>query len=57
MPRDIREKAIFWLGQSHGSGADYLKSLYDRLEDDELKEKVIFGVGAVAPARGPAAGC
>ncbi len=44
MPRDIREKAIFWLGQSHGSGADYLKSLYDRLEDDELKEKVIFGV-------------
>lgn len=44
MRREIREKAIFWLGQSNGSGADYLRGLYDRLDDDELKEKVIFGV-------------
>ena len=43
-PREIREKAIFWLGQSKGSGSGYLKSLYERLEDDELKQKVIFAV-------------
>jgi HEAT repeat protein len=45
MNRDIREKAIFWLGQRHGEGAEYLKGLYDRLDDDELREKVIFGIG------------
>jgi HEAT repeat protein len=43
-PRDLREKAIFWLGQSKGSGGAYLKGLYDRLDDDELKKKVIFAV-------------
>lgn len=43
-PREVREKAIFWLGQSKGGGAGYLKGLYERLDDDQLKEKVIFAV-------------
>jgi HEAT repeat protein len=49
-PREIREKAIFWLGQSKGSGSGYLKSLYARLEDDELKQKVIFAVSQAGSA-------
>lgn len=44
VPQNVREKAIFWLGQSKDGGSDYLRGLYDRLDDDELKEKVIFGV-------------
>ncbi|HSR42152.1 MAG TPA: HEAT repeat domain-containing protein, partial [Longimicrobiales bacterium] len=34
-PDELREQAIFWLGQSPG-GAGYLRSLYDRLEGREL---------------------
>lgn len=45
MNRDIREKAIFWLGQRHDDGLDYLKGLYDRLDDDQLRERVIFSIG------------
>ncbi len=41
---NVREKAIFWLGQSRDGGSEYLRGLYDRLTDDDLKEKVIFGV-------------
>ena len=44
-PREGREKAIFWLGQRRGSETgEYLRGLYTRLNDDELKEKVIFSV-------------
>lgn len=41
---NVREKAIFWLGQSRDGGSEYLRGLYDRLTDEDLKEKVIFGV-------------
>jgi HEAT repeat protein len=44
VPPTVREKSIFWLGQSRDGGSDYLRALYDRLDDDELKEKVIFAV-------------
>jgi HEAT repeat protein len=46
-PHNVREKAIFWLSQSRSAGIDYLKGLYDRLDDDDLREKVIFGVSQV----------
>jgi HEAT repeat protein len=49
-PREVREKAIFWLGQSKGGGAGYLKGLYERLDDDELREKVIFAVSQAGGA-------
>ena len=42
--RDIRGNAIFWLGQSKSGGGEYLRGLYTRLDDDELKDKVIFGI-------------
>jgi HEAT repeat protein len=49
---DVREKAIFWLGQRHDDGAAYLMGLYGRLNDDDLKEKVIFGIGQTHSAEG-----
>ena len=42
---DLREKAIFWLGQSHSQGnAEFLRTLYGNLKDQDLKEKVIFSL-------------
>ncbi|HJU88562.1 MAG TPA: HEAT repeat domain-containing protein [Gemmatimonadaceae bacterium] len=41
----LREKAIFWIGQrSSQENVDFLKGLYGRLDDQELKEKVIFSL-------------
>ncbi len=49
-PIAMREKAIFWLGQSKSGGPDYLRTLFARLENDALKEKAIF---AIAQSRRP----
>lgn len=46
----VREKAIFWLGQSRSGGSEFLRNLYPRLENDELREKAIF---AIAQSRRP----
>ncbi len=40
---DLRENAIFWLGQSDGGG-EYLQDLYGSVEGRSLKEKVIFAL-------------
>ena len=44
VPQELRENAIFWLGQSPGGG-EYLRDLYSTVDTDALKEKIIFGVG------------
>jgi HEAT repeat protein len=45
VPQRIREQAIFWLSQHRSAeNAAFLKSLFPRLENDELKEKVLFAV-------------
>ena len=42
---ELREQAIFWLGQKGGSeNADYLKALYSRVKSDQLKQKIIFSL-------------
>jgi HEAT repeat protein len=44
-PGDLREKAIFWIGQQPGNDkGEYLRSLYRRLNNVELKEKVLFAM-------------
>jgi HEAT repeat protein/TolA-binding protein len=50
--RHIREQAIFWLSQ-HGSPetAEFLKTLFPKLEDDELKEKVLFSFSQMRAAK------
>jgi HEAT repeat protein len=44
-PEDLRGKAIFWLGQRRGEERfDYLRGLYGRLDNQDLKDKVIFAM-------------
>lgn len=43
VPEDLQETALFWIGQSPG-GAEYLRSIFDRLEDPELKANALHGV-------------
>jgi TolA-binding protein len=43
--QDLREQAIFWLGQKRSEeNANYLKALYGRVRNDGLKEKIIFSL-------------
>ena len=42
---DLREKAIFWLGQRASSdNTEFLRTLYSRLTDQDLKEKILFSL-------------
>ena len=42
---DLREKAIFWLGQGRSTeNTEFLRNLYSRLTDQDLKEKVLFSL-------------
>ena len=46
LARKLREQAIFALGflDGHGGNGSFLRSLYSRLDDTHLKDKVIQGV-------------
>ena len=42
---DLREKAIFWLGQRRSTeNTEFLRSLYSRLTNADLKDKVMFSL-------------
>jgi HEAT repeat protein len=42
---DLRDKAIFWLGQRRSQeNTDFLRALYGRIGNDELKEKILFSL-------------
>lgn len=42
---ELRANAIFWISQNpDAGGAAYLIDLYPRLDDEELKERAIFGI-------------
>lgn len=50
---ELRANAIFWISQNpDAGGASYLIDLYPRLDDEELKERAIFGI---SQAGGPEA--
>ena len=50
-PLELRENAIFWIGQNpRAGGSQYLMDLYGRLTDPDLKERTIF---AIAQANTP----
>ena len=41
----LREQAIFWLGQKHSEdNANYLKGLYGRVKAEALKDQIIFSL-------------
>ncbi len=42
---DLREKAIFWLGQRRSTeNTEFLRTLYSRLSNQDLKEKILFSL-------------
>jgi HEAT repeat protein len=44
-PTELRGQAIFWLGQRPSQeNNEFLRTLYSRLDNDELKEKVLFSL-------------
>src|SRR2546430_8932711 len=50
-PSEVREKAIFWLGQRHSAeNAAFLRGLYAKLTEDDLKEKVIVSLAQMKDA-------
>jgi HEAT repeat protein len=45
VPEDLREKAIFWIGQSDDSeSGGYLRALFGRIQNQELRKKVLFSI-------------
>jgi HEAT repeat protein len=40
---ELRENALFWIGQTPGGG-EYLRSAFGRLEDSELKANLLHGI-------------
>jgi HEAT repeat protein len=40
-PVEMRKKALFWVGQT-GGNLDQLAALYDRIQNQEMKEQLIF---------------
>ncbi|HEX4560506.1 MAG TPA: HEAT repeat domain-containing protein [Gemmatimonadales bacterium] len=50
-PVEARADAIFWLSQQgRGANADYLRTLYGRLTDNDLKDKTIFAISQIGGA-------
>jgi HEAT repeat protein len=48
---ELREKAIFWIGQSGGKENEaFLRSLYGRLKETELRNKVLFSLSQAGGA-------
>ncbi len=48
-PQDIRSKAIFWIGQrSSAENARFLRALFTRLQQPELKERTLFALSQMS---------
>jgi len=47
---DLREKAIFFLGQRGPENAPYLRALFGRLRDEEAKNKILFSLAQMRGA-------
>ena len=44
-PGELREKAVFWLGQKRSvENAEFLRTLYGKTKSEELKDKIIFSL-------------
>ena len=41
MPEDLRANGVFWLGQNRGTTAAYLRELYGRTRNEQLREAII----------------
>jgi HEAT repeat protein len=44
-PENVREQAIFWIGQRRSQeNADFLRSLFGKTDDDDLRKKILFSL-------------
>jgi HEAT repeat protein len=43
-PAELRGRAIFWMGQKGGDNSAYLRTLYGKVRDAELREQILFSV-------------
>jgi hypothetical protein len=44
-PDEVREKAIFWIGQRESQeNADFLRALFARTRDDDMRKKILFSL-------------
>jgi len=51
LSENLREKAIFWIGQRGGKENEaFLRSLYGRLKETELRNKVLFSISQAGGA-------
>jgi len=41
---DLRDKAIFWLGQRGGENTAFLRDLFGKIKNTDLREKVLFSL-------------
>lgn len=44
---EMRKNAIFWLGQSGGESADFLRELWDTTSDTGVREAILFSMSQV----------
>jgi HEAT repeat protein len=45
VPEDLRDNAIFWIGQSHSAESQqFLRDLYHEVQSEQLKDKIIFSI-------------
>ncbi len=45
VPDDLRDNAIFWIGQSHSADSQqFLRDLYYQVQSERLKDKIIFAI-------------
>jgi HEAT repeat protein len=51
IPADLRANAIFWLGQAgHAENSKFLRDVYGRTSEPEIKEKIIFSLAQAGGA-------
>ncbi len=51
VPEDMREKAVFWLGQNNSvENAAFLRTMYGRSQSTTLKQKILFSLSQAGGA-------
>lgn len=43
-PTELRQRAVFWVSQRRGGDSDYLRSLFGRIQDEKIKEHILFSL-------------
>lgn len=52
VPEDLREEAVFWLGQSNAADLDFFKTLFHKSASAEMRKKIMFSVSQQSRVQG-----